>query len=156
MSQFQGFSKQLQTPGDLLEKLRHDLKRLEDSPADVYAAFDFFVTAEHMLDWIYPNGPKRREQERKSNILLPICSHIANGAKHFQANYKHHQSVSAIVSQEGGFQPSAFQPSAFPVSTLVIQLDSQAAAELGTGPEIECLELARRVLKFWENHAGVK
>ncbi|MGH8064009.1 MAG: hypothetical protein ACRERE_01985 [Candidatus Entotheonellia bacterium] len=43
MGQFKGFFA-LQKPVDLLAKLRHDYQRLQRSPTDTYAAFDFFVT----------------------------------------------------------------------------------------------------------------
>ncbi len=45
----------LKTPADLREKLRRDLAKLLDAPLDADAAFNFFITAEHMLDWVYPN-----------------------------------------------------------------------------------------------------
>ena len=45
----------LQTPLDLLSKLEHDLERMRVSPEDTYAAFDYFVTAEHVIDWAYPD-----------------------------------------------------------------------------------------------------
>jgi hypothetical protein len=45
---------ELRTPEDLLGKLRVDLKRLEADPLDQYAAFDFFVSASHMPDWLSP------------------------------------------------------------------------------------------------------
>ena len=62
MSRFGGFFA-LGTPADLLKKLRHDFS---------YAAFDFFVTAEHLLDWKYPDdgvppiGIRKRTFERTS------------------------------------------------------------------------------------------
>lgn len=79
----------LQTPQDVLRKLRHDFGRLKESPVDSYAAFDFFVTAYHMLEWRYRdrNKPEERTQtyEKKENWFLPVCRQLANGAKHFQA-----------------------------------------------------------------------
>jgi len=45
----QGFG-ELRLPADLLRKLRHDFERMKMSPQDQYAAFDFFVTAEHIID----------------------------------------------------------------------------------------------------------
>src|SRR5688572_9588972 len=91
----------LQTPKDLIAKLRHDLRRMESDPDDVYAAFDFFVTAEHILDWLYPDAPdasqkRKREKARSSTRLLQITSHIASGAKHFVALGKHHSSVTRL------------------------------------------------------------
>jgi len=45
---FQGLTKELQTPKNLLDKLQFDFARIKANPLDVYAAFDFFVTAEHV------------------------------------------------------------------------------------------------------------
>ncbi len=85
-----GFTPKLQCPGDLLEKLKWDLRRLEESSSDVYAAFDFFVTAEHIPDWINDKSIK------KGNDLLMVVSHVANGAKHFEVSKKRHKSVTEI------------------------------------------------------------
>ena len=153
MGQFKGFFA-LQQPVDLVAKLRHDYQRLQSSPMDTYAAFDLFVTGYHMLDWLYPNDKKRQEQEEKASILLQVCSHIANGIKHFRATAKKHQSVADVRTQEGAFQRNAFQVDAFQVEALIIQLDGQAAGQFGA--EIECLTLATQVLQHWENHPGVK
>ena len=79
-----------------MRKMEHDLARMESSPQDQYAAFDFFVTAEHLVDWIYPKDTAGRRALRTSTVLLRITSHIENGAKHFEATAKHHNSVSEI------------------------------------------------------------
>ncbi|MEO6563915.1 MAG: hypothetical protein ABIN99_12870 [Nitrosospira sp.] len=89
MNKYQGLG-ELKLPADLVKKLKHDLERLKNSPQDQYAAFDFFITAEHILDWIYPNNWNERKKHRSSVPLLRITSHIANGAKHFEAAKKHH------------------------------------------------------------------
>jgi len=92
-SNFKGFAS-LKTSGDLLGKLKYDYKRMLSNPYDAYAAFDFFVTAYHMLDWLHPiptgkaaqkKNDEARSAEETGSILLQVCSHIANGVKHFQA-----------------------------------------------------------------------
>lgn len=155
MSAFKGLF-ELQTPHDLLEKLRHDLERLRDSPIDQYAAFDFFVTAEHLIDWLLPGDGKRaaREAQRNSDSLLQVVSHIANGSKHFEATAKHHQSVQDTETTNGVFQAGTFQSDAFDVPRLIIHLHGQAAADLGS--QIEVIALAEKVLQFWENHSQLK
>lgn len=151
MSTFKGLFA-LQRPQDLLTKLRHDFKRLELSPLDQYAAFDFFVTAEHMVDWQYPHDTdsSKRTKLKNSTVLLQVCSHIANGSKHFQATAKQHVSVKTTEVHSGAFQRDAFQADAFDVSRLIVQLQGRAARELGKS--IDVLELARRVLEFWETY----
>ena len=85
----------LSSPRDLFEKLRHDVEVIKANPTDPYAAYNFVVTAEHMLDWIYPgrSNEKTRRDLRDSEPLLALISHLANGAKHFASLGPHHQSV---------------------------------------------------------------
>ena len=148
MSRFKGFF-ELKTPSDLLAKLQHDYQRLQSSPTDTYAAFDFFITGYHILDWLYPDDKTRQKQEKDKEILLRVISHIANGSKHFEAKDKNLQSVADTKVQEGVFQGDAFQENAFQVGKLIIQLDGEAALKFGA--EVECLALATQVLQYWEN-----
>lgn len=152
---FHGFF-ELQTSQDLLEKLRRDFHKLREAPLDSDAAFNFFVTAEHMLDWIYPkrSGKKQRETERRSSILLKVISHLANGAKHFEVEASHHESVRE--TQRSGlrmFMPRMFRTrllSHLSRSFLVVTLDGQAAREYG--PKIRLQDLAEKVIAYWESH----
>ena len=144
---FKGFAT-LQSAGDLLQKIRHDHERLRSAPADVHAAFDFFVSAYHMLDWLHPNEAAARKAEEEGNVLLQVCSHIANGAKHFQATAKHHTSVADLYSEEGAFQRDAFQLDAFQAGGLFVEFDGKAAVTFGT--RLEAIDLAGKVLAHWE------
>jgi hypothetical protein len=150
---FEGFG-DLKTPVDLLGKIRHDFERLRNDPENVYEAFDFFVTAYHMLDWLHPKDDCAREAEERKYPLLQVCSHLANGAKHFEATAKKHVSVKDIAVVEGAFQRGAFQSNAFQVSGLFVQLDGSAAAAFG--PSINVVDLARRVLAHWEADARLQ
>lgn len=152
MSSFKGLF-ELRSPQDLLKKLHHDYARLQQLPLDQYAAFDFFVTAEHMLDWLYPNESQKRKDVRNKNVLLQVCSHIANGSKHFVASDKRHVSVKDARKHEGAFQRDAFQSDAFSVPRLQIDLQGEAAQELGES--IDAFELAGKVLTFWKNYQGI-
>ncbi len=102
----------LKLPADMLAKMKHDLARIENDPMDTYAAFDFFVTAEHIVDWIYPDTPEKREKKKRieirtSNQLLSLVSHIANGNKHFLALDPNHQSVKEI--EKNACQPKTIR-----------------------------------------------
>jgi hypothetical protein len=46
-----GFST-LTTPKELLRKLEREYARLQADPTDVDCAWNFFVTAEHLPDWV--------------------------------------------------------------------------------------------------------
>jgi hypothetical protein len=144
----------LQSKKDLLKKLEHDFARLKNNPLDQYAAFDFFVTAYHLLDWVYPDSESgqntdRRKDIESTNALLRVCSHLANGAKHFVAMARKHDSVQDAVVQKGAFQADAFDPEAFQTDKLTIQLQGAEATELGC-EFIECVRLASKILKYWQ------
>jgi len=153
---FQGFF-ELQTPVDLFRKLEHDLRRLKSEPLNAYAAFDFFVTAEHMLDWIHPNDKTARQIERDSNPLLQVCSHLANGSKHFQATSAHHQSVEDARLHEGafssGFDTGSFDVRSFGITRLEIQL--KGGAEHTFGHALEATDLAQKILEYWRKRLGL-
>lgn len=153
---FKGFGS-LKTPIDLLGKIRFDFERLRDSPDDPYAAFDFFVSAYHMLDWLHRQdkaGKKAKEAEESGSPLLQVCSHLANGAKHFEAKAKKHKSVSDVRSEGGAFQRDAFQADAFQVGGLFVGLEGQAASLFGQ--EIDAIDLAAKVLMHWEADPRLK
>jgi len=148
MSRFQGFFN-LQEPKDLLAKLEYDYKRLQNSPRDTYAAFDFFVTGYHILDWLYPDDEQKRRQETERHIILQVCSHIANGIKHFQAKARWHKSV---IHADVAFQSDMSQENASQAEDLVIELGGEAASHFGT--DVKCLDLATKVLEFWQEYLG--
>lgn len=153
---FKGFLN-LQSPRDLFEKSCRDFDQLKKDPCDQDAAFDFFLTARHLPDWLYPDAQGKENREKraaleKSSPLLQVCAHIADGSKHFQTTAQKHHSVQETVVEEGAFQSDAFQSDAVQVGTLIIRLDSQAAKALGVNGEIECVELARMVVEFWQHY----
>jgi hypothetical protein len=136
----------LQTPSDLLSKLKHDLERMKASPEDTYAAFDYFVTAEHIIDWAYPDESPKRSELRKNERMLEIVSHIANGNKHFQATQSRHKSVEKVTEHGGGLSPGSFDsnsydPGSFQFSGLTISLND--------GSNIYATKLAEKVYEFW-------
>lgn len=147
----------LTTPCDLLRKLRSDLAAFDSKPTNAFLAFDFFVTAWHMLDWLYPGNTnkKRRDNLRNSEVILQVCDHLANGLKHFELNAKRHTAVSTARRGGGLFGADTFASRTFAARTfgrtrLIVRLTGDAAKALGTS--IDGITLARRVLDFWENH----
>ena len=146
---------QLRSPHDLLDKMRSDLEKFKKSPTDPYSAFKFFVTAEHMKDWTFPGerNRTRREALEKAEPLLQVCSHVANGAKHFEVEAKHHRSV-ADTRRRGGYWPLGFWASGYwnrdywSKGALIVELTGAARSQLGS--RITAVELAERVFHLWE------
>jgi hypothetical protein len=135
---YQGFSQALQTQGDMLVKLRHDLDRLKADPVDAFAAYDFFVTAFHMSEW----PPKASIDP----TLLALLKHLAVGAKHFKPTDPRLQSV-ADVKTLIGFDPAGFG-AGFAAGRLMIDLGGEAARKFGK--EVSVLALAEQALRAWE------
>jgi|WetSurMetagenome_2_1015567.scaffolds.fasta_scaffold72687_2 hypothetical protein len=143
-SDFKAFGPDLQTPADLLGKLEYDFRRLKENPRDTYAAFDFFVTAEHMVDWV---GNKSL---RVDVPLLRIVSHLATGAKHFNVDKSRHESVSGVDVKGGRFGENEFGTVVFGAkSSLVISLMGEEVKLFGR--TIRVTELACKVMVYWRN-----
>jgi len=147
----------LRSPEDLFRKLVNDHERMRADPMDMYAAFDFFVTAEHLIDWTMPDavGNKQRvarQALREQERLLQITSHIANGAKHFRATEQRHKSVADVNAVEGASSPNAFStkafsPAAFSFSGIHVELDD--------GTLRHAYDLAEDVLTYWRRRLGL-
>ena len=152
MGNFRGLA-DLQTPADLVRKLEFDLGRIEKTDTTqnrLYAAFDFFVTAEHILDWKYPDsmpgGNNKRSDLRREQILLELTSHLANGVKHFEATAKQHDSVDEVKNEsyieDGYVEPGWIE------NPIVVHLTGAAKSVFGDD-SIEVSALARRVYEYW-------
>ncbi len=138
----------LRTRADLFRKLKHDYSRIRKNWADSYAAFDFFVTAFHMKDWPPVGTPAPCTDSDYGKELRKVCSHLANGLKHFEV-HRHH-SVKGTELVGSAFDPHAFSPETFPVGYLVVHLEEDAAKALGM-PSIDVITLANKVLTYWES-----
>jgi hypothetical protein len=134
----------------------------KNDPLKPDAAFNFFVTAEHMLDWVYPkrHNQAKRKAEKQRSVLLQICSHLANGAKHFEVEDPQHKSVESTETAGGYFPPSFYPPGFFPNAhfgagrTLVVRLKGAAAAQFG--PTVGAPDLAEQVMAYWDKHPQVE
>lgn len=144
---FEGFSPNLQSAVDLLRKLERDYERVSSNPNDGDAAFDFFVTAEHLPEWFFRGDAGRAATLKRRFALLRVVSHLASGAKHFRATGAQHKAVRGVRPRRGAFQPGAFQGNAFDVGGLVVDLDGNEAHRYGR--HVEARRLAALVLSFW-------
>ena len=142
---------QLNKPKDLLAKLEHDFRRISAAGSDPYPAFDFFVTAEQILDWMYPgaSGRERRAAYREQEPLLQVVSHIATGAKHMVPEAPHHTSVERTEAVGTPYGSSPFGSDSYGFGPLVVHLDEATTAQLGYS-SITTFGLAHQVLAFWK------
>jgi hypothetical protein len=136
----------LQTAADLLRKLERDYMRLQQTPDDVDAAYNFFVTAENMPEWVKDKSFKYRIQQQ--HVILTLCNELATGAKHFTSNKK--KPAVAETRYEGVFERGVFESGIFEAG-LSIRLSPEQAKQRGEGA-IDALTLAGEVLAFWQQH----
>lgn len=150
----------LRTPADVLQKMARELERLRDDPDNVDHAFNFFVTAEHMLDWLFPGNEHKstRQVERASTPLLALVSHIASDSKHFDQLAPHHASVKGYERtgawfSNNWFPEGYFARAYFAEGGLMIALSDEAAREIGD--RISAVSLAERVYEHWSKRLEV-
>lgn len=136
---------ELNTPLQLFQKMQADLEALESSGQDARIAFNFFVTAEHLPDWL------GLRSEVKKHALLRVVSHLANGAKHFTLDPKRHTAVEATSKER--YVEEGYVESGYIEEPLLVHLAPNEANELGVSV-IDAVTLGQKVLNFWERHVS--
>ncbi len=120
--------------------MQSDLAALQESGQDSRIAFNFFVTAEHLPDWL-----GQRQVVRK-HALLRVVSHLANGAKHFTIDSKRHTAV--VATSKDRYFEEDYVESGYVVEPLLVHLAADEAKELGA-TVIDAVTLGQKVLAFW-------
>ncbi|MEQ8694610.1 MAG: hypothetical protein RIC85_04725 [Gammaproteobacteria bacterium] len=142
---------------DLHRKLKWEFATLSKDPKNPYLAFNFFVTAWHLLEWVYP-GTENKEQRtgmREANPILKVCEHLAVGAKHFEATRKRINSVNTTgeggVWAEGVWAKGVWRDGVW-ATWLVVHLDGEAKEAFGERKKV--MDLAKAAMEFWEGELG--
>ena len=151
----------LATIGQLFEKLGMDLKDLQADPHDVRRAFNFFVTADHMVDWARPDktfrdGERARTELREQCWLLPLVYQISSGAKHFRALAPTHKSLAGTKTKSRAVfaEPQIGTRKVFDKTTrltFTIELGPDVAQKYGKS-EIDVPVLAAKVFEWWKGY----
>jgi hypothetical protein len=139
---WRGFTSTIQSPADLLAKMRHDLARMRADPNDPYAAIDFFTGAESIIDWRYP-GDKDQQKRVRSHEPAKTVSHLASGAKHFHATAPQHTTVVDTERDQDDGALAMMMPSS---PSLMI--------ERSNGSPMTAVEFAEFVLRYWTKELG--
>jgi hypothetical protein len=140
----------LTSPLDLLDKLRYDFKRLkadEGQQAMLYTAWDFFVTAYSLVDWVKNHKGMTRVQADPlyAPRIIKICGDIANGSKHFHLDNPN--PTAKTHSAPPAFDPEVFQPNAFQSTwSAWVELNPNEAQEVGVPERCPVLALAEKAL----------
>ncbi len=150
MTGWRGFSERLQTPDDLLAKMASDYQRMIAAPGHPYPVFDFFVAAEHIVDWRWPDDSAMRREVRSHDPAKTV-SHLANGAKHFEATDPRHASVRGVATDShfgAVFDPATFDPGGFDTGRPALIIT------MADGRRVDAAELATLVLAYWRSELG--
>ena len=127
----------------MFKKLEHDYEALKADVHDPYKAFNFFVTAEHLPDWVGDTSIKDK------NPFLRISSHLATGAKHFKVTNPKKNSVGStavdIYVEEG------YAEDGYIKVILTLILTEKESKELGVS-SIHVMQLAEEVMLFWKKY----
>jgi hypothetical protein len=151
----------LRKPDDLFEKVRHDYSRMLTDRLDVYAAYDFFVTANHLVEWTWPSDSDARRDVRERDALPRICEHVANGATHFVLKRRQRAAFHTDQADAPGSDlDSAFSdPGEFPSPIfgaedgLFVTLQAAEAGAIGMR-RISAPALALLVVNYWSKRVS--
>jgi len=145
------------TADDLCAKLDHDYRRVKAAPSDVFAAFDFIITAWHLLEWRHggSEGKAKRDALFVQYPVLGLCEHLCVSGKHYEPTNPKHQSVQgtfrASAWARGVWAPGCWAKGAWQ-DGLVIELAGSAKEVLGDRLSME--QFADLVVKFWHGPGG--
>lgn len=137
----------LNSTHDLLEKLRSDVKLLEEQVTS-YRFFNFVITGYHIIDWI-KNDERIQESTRKAamemykNEYVSICRDLANASKHFEIDYNDRKTDSA-ESVQGCYGTGRFGKGIYGVG------EEKITIKCSDGCEYDALEFAKSILQTWE------
>ena len=131
---------------------------MQADPSDIFVAFDYFVTAYHLADWVNPDSKAARREFEAKEPRLVIVGQIANGAKHFEA--RAWDEVAELSTRDGYWGRGYFSLRYWsrryrPRPRIVIVLTDAEAARLGQ-PELEILDTAKRITAFWRRELGLE
>jgi hypothetical protein len=149
----------LNQPEELLDKLEHDFERLQDDMGQqvmLYTAFDFFVTAYSLVDWVKKHKSLTQAQVDAlyQEMLIKICADLANGSKHFQLT-KPPKTTLTTHSSSPVFEPGVFEPGVFQDDWQAwVELSASKAAAAGVPTTCPVMTLATEVLAHWRRYFG--
>ena len=135
-----------------MQKLEWEFEQLIAKPNNAYHAYNFFVTAWHLVEWKYPDltDTAIRNKIREQTPLLQICEHLAVSAKHFEPRSTHLNAVSGSkksgVWADGVWTTNVWGEDVWK-TWLVVTLTGEAQKIYGD--EIRVDDLARKVMEYW-------
>jgi hypothetical protein len=139
----------LRTVKDLYGKVEYDYFRLKENPDNSYIAFDFFMTAAHIPDWITNGDGGKSKIFRKNEPILRVCYQLACNGKHFRLTSSQHDAVKK--TEKECYVAAEYVEEDYVAEPLRITLTDNLADKLGVTNPVSALEFATKVVDFWKN-----
>ena len=139
----------LNCPYDLLEKLRSDLKLLEEQVTS-YRFFNLVVTGYHIIDWVKNSkntseATKEAVKKMYEDQYISICRDLADACKHFELTKKHrNRKTDSAESAQGCFGTGRFGKGVYGIG------EEEITIKCLDGREYDALQLAKAILETWE------
>ncbi|MEX0812077.1 MAG: hypothetical protein WD048_07650 [Chitinophagales bacterium] len=143
---------ELYTVNDYWKKLEFDFANLTKNKDDVYLAFNFFVTAYHLIDWVFQGRYSNDRAKLNSKPILRLCNHIASGIKHFAVDSQRHKSVREI--KKNRYFEKGYIEEGYIESPIIIYLEDELKSEFGES--IAIIDLAKKVMHFWKDELTIR
>jgi hypothetical protein len=137
----------LQTPRDLLVKLKKDAEILDD---EVTAGrfFNFAITAYHLMDWV-KNSPAATEAVKSAaeamhrDRWIKVCGDLPNTGKHLVLASRTPITEKAELQQ--GYGVGRFGKGGYGLR------EEEIIVTLEDGGTMNCLDLVKTVVKIWDS-----
>lgn len=132
---------------ELFDKLKYELELLEKKVTS-YNFFNFAVTAYHLIDWIKNSDNaddqiKQQVKELYEDEHFSICKDVCNSCKHFKIT-RYTPKVNDIESKTG-YGCGRYGKGVYGAGEESIYVITK------TGQKYDGLDLARAILKTWDD-----
>ncbi len=133
-----------------------EYENLKNNPNDVYFAFNFIVTGWHITDWYhkakFPEDNYNTLKSKidlfvKSNPIVKISEHLANGAKHFEVSFNKHNSVKKATKER--YFEEDYVEEGYTEDPIMIYLNEEFDSEFGDSVKLS--DYSSRLVIFWKN-----
>lgn len=133
----------LQSAKDLWHKLEYDYQLIQEDSSNVYLFFNFFITAYHLVDWVYDGKDKRMLEEIPE---INVAMHIANGSKHLFLDNPKNDSIKS--TQQESYYTDGYYKSDYYETIICINFDDKHRTKFGESMPIKLF--AERVMECWK------
>ena len=143
----------LNEPKHILAKLVREGEAICKAPMNTDLALNFCVSGFHLIEWLHPGraNNKTRRALIKSEPLLQVLEHLANGIKHFELDPGRHQAVKKSGAAPSWAEvPLRTSPGKRIVNRRMLYVRLDGEAERAFGWIMSVVDLVEKTIAFWQ------